>query len=98
MTIRERETLQSFADKSHAMGSLHQVVAVLARVALKAEAVRIAQAPPGSVAIAKCGRCGVDLFPSDDFNTLENGASVCWPQSPTLKSPGKPCFRNRKSA
>ena len=94
MTIRERETLQAFADKPHASGTLYAVVAALARVALKQEAIRIAQAPPASVAIAKCAMCGVDLFPGDDFNTREdNGASACWPQ---FGQPDKPCFRNRR--
>jgi hypothetical protein len=94
MTIRERETLQRFVDKSHAKGSLHEVVAALASVALKQEQIRIAQAMPGEVAIAKCARCGVDLFAGDDFNMPENNrdASACWRQ---YGHEGKPCFRNR---
>ncbi len=97
MTIRERETLQRFADAPHGSNTLQHVVAVLARVALKEEAIRIAQAAPGSVAIAKCARCQVDLFPGDDFYTREeNGASCCWQQAPgDLKAAGKPCFRGR---
>jgi hypothetical protein len=95
MTIRERETLQAFIDKPHAVGTLYEIVAVLASVALKHEQIRIAQAAPGSVAVSKCARCQADLYPGDDFSTLENGASVCWPQSPVLRSPGKPCFRDR---
>lgn len=96
MTIKERETLQKFADSSHASGSLHAVVAVLARVALKEEAIRIAQLPPGSAAIAKCARCGVDLFPGDDFNTREdNGATACWR---AFGHEGKPCFKDRGAA
>ncbi len=94
MTIRERETLQSFADKSHASNSLHAVVAVLARVALKEEAVRVAQLPPENRAIAKCARCGVDLFASDDFNTREdNNTSACWQ---AFGQADKPCYRSRK--
>jgi hypothetical protein len=98
MTIRERETLQSFANKSHASGSLHAVVAVLARVALKEDAIRIAQLPPANVAVAKCARCGVGLFPGDDFYTREdNGAAACWQQAPVpMRNPDKPCFRGRR--
>jgi hypothetical protein len=95
MTIRERETLQHFVDQSHACGTLHEIIAVLARVALKEEQIRIAQASPGSVAIAKCARCGVDLFPGDDFNTREdNGASACWR---AFGHKEKPCFKDRVS-
>lgn len=97
MTIRERETLQSFANKGHACGTLYEIVAILASVALKEEQIRMAQAAPGSLAIAKCARCSVDLFPGDDFwMREEDRVSACWRQAPEgQKRPGAPCFRDR---